>query len=117
VFLQDNLAQNAQGAAAPPLGGNPAHILTVAARPTWPAGYGALPAAQVAEHIRREVGARPWDRDAVDARIVREALSGKGKVINSEREVEGYPAPIETRQPFHPEEWDLATMVRRSSRP
>ena len=112
VFLEDNLAQDGEGAAIAPLGGNPANILSVAARPTWPAGYAALRAAQVAEHIRREVGARPWDRDAVDARIVNQALAGAGgRVIDSEVQGGGYPPPApETHQPFDPARWDLATM-------
>jgi len=111
VFLEDNLAQDGQGAAIAPLGGNPANILPVAARPTWPAGYAALRAAQVAEHIRREVGARPWDRDAVDTRIVAQALAGSGgRVIDSEGQGGGYPATAETHQPFDPGRWDLATM-------
>ncbi|WBY09359.1 hypothetical protein PIB19_08635 [Sphingomonas sp. 7/4-4] len=38
-----------------------------------------------------EAGARPWDRDAVDKRIVAEVRSGKGRVIDDEREVGGYP--------------------------
>lgn len=111
VFLEDNLAQDAQGLAVAPLGGNPANILAVATRPTWPSGYAVLRAAEVVEHIRREVGARPWDRDAVDARIVAQALAGAGgRVIDSEGQGGGYPPPAETRQPFDPARWDLATM-------
>ena len=37
-----------------------------------------------------DVGARPWDRDAVDRRLVEEARTGGGKIIDSENEVGGY---------------------------
>jgi hypothetical protein len=116
VYLEDNIALDSEARPVPLLGGKTANIVSVEQKPLWPSGLVALKASELRDFIKNEVGARPWDRDAVDARIVREALSGAGKVINSERDVEGYPSPVETREPFHPEEWDLATMVRRSPR-
>jgi hypothetical protein len=122
VFLEDNLAQDAQGAAIAPIGGNLANVIAVGARPIWPPGFSALRAAEVAAHIRREVGARPWDRDATDARIVAQALAASGgriqplfasggRIIDSEIQGGGYPPPSETHQPFDPARWDLATMT------
>jgi pectate lyase len=58
--------------------------------PLWPAGFKALPARDVANAVLAEVGARPWDRDAVDRRLVEEARTGGGKIIDSENEVGGY---------------------------
>ena len=56
-------------------------------------------------------GARPAERDAVDARIIEEARHGGGKVIDSETQREGYPAiTAPTRRAFVEAEWDLATM-------
>jgi len=78
----------------------------------WPAGLQALPVADVQEHVLRHAGARPWERDVIDARIVRQTRDGTGRVIDSEREVGGYPTAPETRQPFNPDEWDLRTMTR-----
>ena len=72
-----------------------------------------MPVAQVEEYVARNAGARPWDRDAIDKRIVRESRNGTGRVISSEHEVGGYPATKETRQPFNPTDWDLRTMTRR----
>ena len=37
------------------------------------------------------VGARPWERDAIDARILNDALTGTGRIIDSQDEVGGYP--------------------------
>lgn len=82
----------------------------------WPPGVTALPASQVQEYVCRQAGARPWERDAIDARIVREAGDGTGRVIDSERDVGGYPVVGETREPFNPAAWDLRTMTRRTAR-
>ena len=56
-------------------------------------------------------GARPWDRDPIDARIVADTVEGRGEIIDHEDEVGGYPQYKETRQPFNEKDWDLATMV------
>jgi hypothetical protein len=79
----------------------------------WPEGLKAMPASEVQEHVLRESGARPWDRDAIDQRIIRQAREGSGRMINQETEGGGYPVMKETRQPFNPDEWDLVTMERR----
>jgi hypothetical protein len=36
------------------------------------------------------VAARPWDRDAVDRRILRDGLTGAGHVIDDGKDVGGY---------------------------
>jgi hypothetical protein len=118
VFLEDNLAHDARGADVKQVGGTPANVIPVAARPLWPAGFVALRASEVTAHLRREVGARPWDRDAIDARIVAQALGdvAGGRVIDSEAQVGGYPRVVETHQSFDAAGWDLATMMRVGSR-
>ena len=85
----------------------------------WPPGLHALPAAAVEEQVLRDAGARPWDRDAIDRRIVQQVRDGTGRVIDSEQEVGGYPPQLPpTRQVFKPEEWDLLTLERKHpSRP
>jgi hypothetical protein len=52
-----------------------------------------LPSSDVVNHIANNVGARPWDRDPIDQRIVNESLNGAGSFINHEREREGLPNP------------------------
>jgi hypothetical protein len=123
VFLEDNLLEDnlahtaARGVAIKLIGGTPANVIAVAARPLWPAGFVPLRAADVAAHIRREVGARPWDRDAIDTRIIAQALDGTGvgpgagRVIDSESQAGGYPRRPEIHQPFDPARWDLTTMA------
>lgn len=56
----------------------------------WPEGLEAKAARDTAEWVLANVGARPWDRDAVDQRLVEGARTGRGKIIDSEAEVGGY---------------------------
>ena len=76
-----------------------------------------MPAASVKESIRANVGARPWDRDAIDTRIVDLALSGGGAIINSEADVGGYPVVTPTQAPFVENEWDLRFMIPKAGFP
>ncbi len=60
-------------------------------------------------------GARPWDRDPIDARIVSDVRNGTGRIIDSEADVGGYPVRAETHAPFLESDWRLDTMVRRAA--
>jgi hypothetical protein len=115
MFMEDNLALDRARQPAALVGGLPA--LQSSSKPLWPPGLEALPAAKVKEHVARNAGARPWDRDPIDQRIVQQAMEGGGRVINHETEGGGYPAVKETRQTFNPGEWNLDTMERRPSAP
>ncbi|MBI4624482.1 MAG: hypothetical protein HY736_14860 [Verrucomicrobia bacterium] len=66
------------------------------APPLWPEGLRALPAAQVKAEVLKQAGARPWDRDELDRRIVRQVIEGKGRIIDSQEQVGGYPKPAMT---------------------
>lgn len=79
----------------------------------WPPGLRALPAAAAEEAVLQDAGARPWERDEIDLRIIRQARDRTGRVIDSEEQVGGYPAlKPPTRRAFDPKEWDLDTMER-----
>lgn len=60
--------------------------------PVWPEGLEAMDAMRALVVVSRTVGARPAERDAIDARIIREALVGEARIIDSQEEVGGYPA-------------------------
>ncbi|MGH8175007.1 MAG: pectate lyase family protein [Steroidobacter sp.] len=81
------------------------------ARPALPLNVKLLRAADVQDSIIRNAGARPGERDAIDARIVADTIEGRGEIIDSEAEVGGYPQYKETRQPFDPKKWDLRYMI------
>lgn len=50
----------------------------------WPASMTTLPTSEnvVREHVLKYAGARPADRDAVDARIISQTRNGTGRIIN-----------------------------------
>ncbi|GAA5191615.1 hypothetical protein GCM10025772_18810 [Ferrimonas gelatinilytica] len=50
--------------------------------PLWIEGLEVLPATQTLEHVLQNAGARPKDRDSVDARVVSEVRSGGGEIRN-----------------------------------
>lgn len=111
VFLQDNVALDARGQPVPLLGGMLQNFREQKEPPLWPPGFEAAAAHTVVETLTREVGARPWDRDVIDARIVEQALSGTSRIIDDESDVGGYPGPAPTSAPFITEAWDMQCVV------
>ncbi len=116
VYERDNVAVDRIGRPLPVFGRYttaPARFIVLAEMPEIPDFAGALAAEQVQDAVVKNAGARPWDRDAVDLRILADVIEGRGEIIDSQQQVEGYPAPRETRAPFVESEWDLATMERK----
>ncbi len=83
VYLKDNLAPDS------PLTAGAMKLLDQP--PVWPAGLVAAPAEQAVKLVTAHAGARPKDRDEVDVRILRDFEQRKGKFIDSQDEVGGYP--------------------------
>lgn len=81
--------------------------------PLWPKEINVLPVNKVRSQVLKEAGARPWDRDEIDKRIIQDVLNGKGKILDSEQEVGGYPTGPTTRLQFDPDKWDMTTMERK----
>lgn len=118
-WMSDNIAVDRIGAPLPMLGRyatTNAKFITAPRPIVWPRGLAVLPANQVETHVLANAGARPWDRDADDSRILFDAAEGRGKIIDDEQEVGGYPQQRPTRAAFDPAAWDLATMEPRSGR-
>ncbi len=104
VYLQDNLYSGADGKSLPatanlrdvkgqPPGGDPNDIpRLVEAPPFWPTRLTARPAAETAAWVLANAGARPWERDGIDRRLIEEARTGAGKIIHFESEVGGHVA-------------------------
>jgi pectate lyase len=116
VHLDDNILVDRLGRPLPQFGRyttSAAHTIPMKRAPAMPGGWKPLPAAEVQDAVIRNAGARPWDRDATDARIVADTIEGRGRIIDSEQEVGGYPKQTETRQPFDPAKWDLRFMTQR----
>ena len=117
-YARDNIAVDRVGAPLPMTGRyttSPARIVPLASAPRWPPGVRASPAAEVQRAVLGDAGARPWDRDADDARIVANVAEGLGQVIDSEQQANGYPQVRPTRRPFVESESDLRTLLPRSA--
>ena len=113
LYMEDNLAVDRYGETLPQTGrysSNNVGWRMMKTRPPLPFGVNPMPAIDVQDHVLANAGARPWDRDDIDRRILENAIEGRGKHIDSEQEVGGYPKVAETRQPFVPADWDLDTM-------
>ena len=105
---RDNIAVDRLGRPLPVLGRYTTAPLRMPANSTpLPKGLRVLPAAEVQDDVVANAGARPWNRDAVDARIVADTIEGRGRIIDSERDVGGYPTDAPTRAAFDASRWDL----------
>lgn len=120
VYLDDNLAVDRLGSPLPQQGSYttaPIEVAPMRSAPALPFGVELLSSAQVQDAVIANAGARPWDRDDIDRRIVADVIEGRGTIIDSQEEVGGYPRMEETRQPFVPEDWNLDTMEPRKPLP
>ena len=113
LYLEDNLAVDRLGQPMPLQGRyttTPIEVKAMKQAPALPFGVSLLPSAKVQDAVIANVGARPWDRDDTDRRIVADVIEGRGEIIDSQEDVGGYPQMKETRQAFVPEDWNLDTM-------
>jgi hypothetical protein len=121
LYMADNIAHDAQDAPAPLLGRNAATTakLIVASQAYLPSGLPPLrAAAALVGELPALVGARPWARDPLDAKLLADMAQGKGKLIDSEVEnALGYPRHAPTRRAFKPEDWSLDDMSPKAGWP
>jgi hypothetical protein len=113
-FGRDNIAVDRIGRPLPMFGRyatGDARIIQVRRPPTWPTGLEAMPATEVERYVLRNAGARPWDRDRHDIRVIADTAEGRGEIIDSEAQVGGYPVHEMTRRPFNPGDWNLHDMT------
>lgn len=116
---RDNVAVGRTGKPLPMFGRyttGPAKIVEVGQALDLPNGLQVLPSGPVENHVLRFAGARPWNRDAHDIRVIFDVAEGRGKIIDDEAEVGGYPKLPASRAAFVEADWDLATMTPRSGR-
>ena len=72
-----------------------------------------MPAVEVQKSVLMNVGARPWDRDYDDVRLLADVAEGRGTIIDSEQALHGYPSPKPTARPFNEADWNLFDMTPR----
>lgn len=79
-----------------------------------PSGIGVETAQSAYQRVLAGAGATAPQRDAVDVRVVREVRNGSGRIIDSPREVGGWPAyapgapPPDRDQDGMPDAWEVA---------
>ncbi|WP_196804325.1 polysaccharide lyase domain-containing protein [Lysobacter sp. HA18] len=113
LYLGDNIAVDAAGEPVKMFGRYstaPVEPRMLRNHPALPFGVTPMPASRVQDAVIADSGARPWDRDDVDRRIVADVIEGRGGIINSQSQVGGYAEFPETHQPFVPTDWNLDTM-------
>jgi len=69
--------------------------------PIWLQGFTAQPANESLYEVLRTVGPRPGERGRVTTQIVNSVAKGNGKIIDSQKEVGGYPNYAETKRPVN----------------
>lgn len=113
LYLHDNIAVDRIGNPLPQMGRYTTAAVAprmMKSPPPLPFGVKPIPATQVQDAVIADVGARPWDRDDIDRRILENTIEGRGHILDSQDEVRGYPKHAETHQAFVPEDWNLDTM-------
>ncbi|WP_461061519.1 pectate lyase family protein [Silanimonas algicola] len=113
VFMDDNLAVDRIGQPLPMAGRystSRAGMVPMRTPPPLPPGVRLLAAADVQDAVLANAGARPWDRDDIDRRILANVVEGRGAIIDHEDAVGGYPVVPEVRAPFIEADWNLETM-------
>lgn len=95
VYMRDNVVQTEAGDLKPTVSTPEPTYLT--APSVWSDDLTVLPTAAVPEHVLTCAGAWAGVRDAIDQRIIDEAVSRTGRIIDSQDEVGGYPQLAPTR--------------------
>lgn len=113
LYLKDNIAVDQYGHPVAQTGRyttGSAQILT-AKTPYLPADMRTIPANKIEDEIYESVGARAWDRDDVDFKILSDVAEGRGQIIDSETQnYYGYPTYKPTAAPFVEADWNLDDM-------
>lgn len=114
LHMESNLAYDRWGAEAPILGrytSNASAFLTAdAAHHQWQ-GLSVLPAVALEPYVLSNSGARPWDRDVNDVRVLADLAEGRGSIIDSQDQVGGYPSMATKVRAFNPDHWNLDTLA------
>lgn len=116
-YGKDNLAVDEMGKPLPMFGryGETRAKLIMAKKPvSWPSGVAVMPTRDVETHVLGNAGARPWDRDGDDIRVLFFIAEGRGAIIDDEKEVSTYPVQTPTSAAFVEADWDLATIEPKS---
>lgn len=117
LYAQDNIAVDWKNDPLPQRGkyttGRAKFVDAPAAMPL-PDGLAVMAPQDVERFVLANAGARPWDRDGHDVRVLANVAEGRGEIIDSQAQVGGYPVLAPTARSFDPALWDLETMLPKS---
>ncbi|KKO47226.1 pectate lyase [Arsukibacterium ikkense] len=88
AYLRDNLTFNLDDNAMYEAMGV---INRLATAPVWPQGIKVMAAKDLEQQLLPLIGARYWQRDAIEQRIVQSYVDRDGRIIDSQQQVGGYP--------------------------
>ncbi|WP_215395741.1 pectate lyase [Rheinheimera oceanensis] len=88
AYLQDNLTFNLDDK---PMYDAMGVIKRLTAAPVWPQGISVMAAKELERQLLPVIGARYWQRDAIERRIVQSYFNRDGRIIDSQQQVGGYP--------------------------
>jgi len=117
LFSRDNIAVDKWGKPLPQSGRYTTSETRIhrEMRPhALPKVYEILNADQVESYVLSHAGARPWDRDQHDVRVLADVAEGRGEIIDSQKQVGGYPKIKPSRRDFDLSEWDIDLMTPKS---
>ncbi|MES1158379.1 MAG: pectate lyase [Terricaulis silvestris] len=113
-YGRDNVAVDRIGNPLPMFGRyttSPARIIEMQSPMLWPNGLAPMASSAVQQSVLHNVGARPWDRDYNDVRLIADVAEGRGWIINSQNDIHGYPEQTPTHREFSPADWNLGNMT------
>ncbi len=117
LYARDNLAIDRWGKALPHVGRYTSagtEINRLMRARDLPDLYEIMPPEALEPYILSHVGARPWDRDKNDVRVLADVAEGRGEIIDSQKQVGGYPNVKPNKRAFDEAAWDLDLMSPRS---
>ncbi|HEY2783309.1 MAG TPA: hypothetical protein VGI90_21225 [Steroidobacteraceae bacterium] len=116
-YGKDNIAVDSIGRPLPMFGRyttSKAQIINMKTPPVWPPYLHPIAAIDVQVSVLTDVGARPWDRDYHDERLLADVAEGRGWIIDSQEDVHGYLPEKPTQRRFNPDDWNLIDMTPKS---
>ena len=112
LYERDNIAVDRIGNPLPMRGSyTNAPIKILKLTPAAIPGVTPMPARDVQDYVIKNAGARNWERDHEDGRVVADAIEGRGFVIDSQSQWGGYPKDAQTFKAFDQAAWNLAEMT------
>ncbi|MGJ1403293.1 pectate lyase family protein [Sphingobacterium siyangense] len=112
LYLDDNKVFNYDGVPSNQLYKGDANKL-IKTKEVWYSNLITLKAENLKDYILENVGARPWDRDSEDQRIINDVRGKKGHIISSEREVMSNIKAKSNYSKFVESDWDMKTLRKK----